>query len=144
MFFKKLFHHKYDEPKTQSKNNRIVDYFCVISSVEIGDMPEPPFSQGKYGAEEEYKKLLDTMQPLFAEYKENGKIDTTYPIQGSQADFDMYNLKHKCVSLFIDSPINTIKTKDNHYVVASDGRHRMYAAKKYGFSILIHVAEEEL
>lgn len=39
--------------------------------------------------------------------------------------------------------INAGKNVSGKYYVASNGRHRMYIAKKYGLKLIIHVAQED-
>jgi len=128
----------------RSCKTKRVDYLTVISGNSIAEMDIPPFGEGKWESEKRYKMLMEEMQPMFEEFKKKGLLDTTYPLNGSVEEISLYNLRQKCVDLFISDSITTIKTKSNEYKVASNGRHRMFVAKKYGFDILIHVNEEEI
>lgn len=143
MFFN-LFKKKQAISQTSTPNTKSVDYLIVINGNEIAEMDEPPFNIGKWSDEEKYKSLLIEMQPLFDEYRQKGSLDSPYPINGTDDEISIYKKKQKCISLFISSYIQTVKTKDQKYKVASDGRHRMYVAKKYSLDILVHVAAEEI
>ena len=139
-----LFKKKQAIPQTSTQNTKSVDYLIVIKADEIAEMDEPPFNIGKWGDEKKYKSLLIEMQPLFDEYRRNGTLDSPFPINGTNEEISIYKQKQKCISLFISSYIQTVKTKDQKYKIASDGRHRMYVAKKYSLDILVHVAAEEI
>ena len=131
-------------PQASTCNTKSADYLIVIKGDEIAEMDEPSFNLGKWGDEQMYKSLLIEMQPLFDEYRKSGSLDSPFPINGTDDDIMFYNQKQKCISLFISSYIQTVKTKDQKYKVTSDGRHRMYVAKKYSLDILVHVAAEEI
>lgn len=88
------------------------------------------------------------MQPLIEEYERTGEIHTIefkslddVTLLGEEKRF-LDQFRHS----FLDcgSHINTVKKLDGTYIVASNGRHRMYVARKYGLKLLVHVAGEEL
>ena len=143
MFFD-LFKKKKEVPQAPTYDTKSVDYLIVINGNEIAEMDEPPFDEGKWGKEEMYKSLLIEMQPLFEEYRRTGTLESAYPLNGTKEDIALYNQKQKCISLFVSSYIQTVKTKDQKYKVASDGRHRLFVAKKYSLDILVHVTAEEI
>ena len=51
------------------------DYDIVINANEIAELKVPPFC-GKYSFEDEYREYLEKVQPLFSEYKNDGRIHT--------------------------------------------------------------------
>ncbi len=139
----------------KSKSNNIksydiisVDYMKVIDSDEIGFIDTPPFEQSHYGSEIEYKQYLENVQPLIEEYE---KIGTIHPLRYDSFEDIKRNLKEQqklnnFESSFLDCGnwINAVKTLDSKYIVGSNGRHRMYVAKKYGFKLIIHVCQEQI
>lgn len=124
----------------------LVDYFKVISPEEIQEMDEPPFNEGQWSSEEEYKEFMERMQPLFDEYDCNGKIHTVEfkTIEDITRYRDEWRRLNNFNAQFLQSGqyINVVKNPDGTYKVASNGRHRLYVAKKYGLRVLVHVAEE--
>lgn len=140
MFFKK-------KNKAQ-KQIRDVDYFVVIEPKEIKSLKKPPFEQGAYGSESDYRRYLEEVQPLFDEYESTGNIHTI-----SYASMDEISEKRD-EKRFLDNfrvsfldcsqYVNVGRTLDGRYTVVSNGRHRMYVAKKYNLRLLVHVTQEEV
>ena len=139
MFFS-FFKKKNTNPVSSIYKCNKVHYLTVIKGYEIAEIDSSLFDLEKRSGEESYKALLVSMQPIFKEFQKNGFLDTT---SGSDEEI---KLKQDCISKFIDENgpyINVIKKK-NIYYVATNGRHRMYVARKYNLDILVHVLEEEI
>lgn len=125
-----------------------VNYMKVINSDEIGFVEPPPFGQSHYGSEIEYKQYLESVQSLIEEYENTGAIHSlkynsfedmkkNFKTQQKINDF-------KNSFLFCGNWINAEKTLNSKYIVCSNGRHRMYVAKKYGLKLIIHVCQEKI
>lgn len=125
-----------------------VDYMKVITAYEISPMKEPPFALADWASEEEYRAYLEDVQPLIKEYETQGKIhDLVYE---TFEDIDRNrNEQHKINQFkwsFLNSAewINVEKTMEGTYKVVTNGRHRMYVAKKYFLNLIVHVTQEEV
>lgn len=126
---------------------KTTDYYKVIRPDEIAELPAPPFNQSQYGSEADYVSYLRLVQPLIEEYERTGEIHTIE--FKSLDDVAQYSEEKRFLDQFrysfldCGSHINTVKKLDGTYIVASNGRHRMYVARKYGLKLLVHVSDEE-
>lgn len=116
--------------------------YIVISGNEIVDLETPMFD-GKYAKEEEYKKLLEEMQPLFNEFDCTGsvsepKYEDMEKIVSKRNEQRLYdNFFRTFINLA--NRIEVEKTADDLYKPVYDGYHRLYVAKKYGLKILVYL-----
>lgn len=123
------------------------DYMLVIKPDEIAEMDAPMFGKSHYGKELEYKTYLECIQPLVEEYERTGRIHTLE--YNSFADIKKNQEERKILDNFNYSFLNCANWVDvekrisGKYRVCSNGRHRMYVAKKYGLKLLVHVTQEE-
>ena len=149
MSFFNIFKLKIDSKAYRKKAYEIVstDYIKVINSIEIGSIDSPPFEQSHYNSEQEYKQYLESIQPLIDEYEKTGNIHSIE--YDPKADIEQFIKEQQRLqnfkSSFLDCAnwINAEKTTDSKYIVCTNGRHRMYVAKKYGFRLIIHVCQEQ-
>ena len=97
--------------------------YIVISASEIADIEIDDFGINGRHSEYDYKELLEKYQYIF----------NTFDSDKSYADMDEF------YSLFLDSggAITVCKGKNGLYEYASNGRHRLYVAKKYNLSVLV-------
>jgi hypothetical protein len=145
----KIFHKKNKVNELPVKENRRIvttDYLQVIEASEIVEMEAPPFNQAQWKDESDYKSYLESVQPLIEEYERTGSIhnleyNSFNDIERNRDE--QHNLKHFRDS-FMDAGqwISVEKSIDGKYRVVSNGRHRMYVAKKYGLKLLVHVSQE--
>ena len=126
---------------------RSVDYYCVIEPSAIREMKAPEFNMSQWSSEEEYRAYLESVQPLIGEYASTGTIRTieykTMEDVAKNRDEAMCLDNFKASFLDFGSHINVRKCLDGTYEVTSNGRHRMYVARKYGLRLLVHVSDEE-
>lgn len=125
-----------------------VDYIKVINPDEIGFVEPPPFDQSHYGSEIEYKRYLESVQPLIEEYESTGSIhhlkyDSLECVKKNLNEQQKLN-DFKSSFLSCGNWINTEKTLNSKFIVCTNGRHRMYVAKKYGLRLIIHVCQEQI
>jgi hypothetical protein len=133
-------------PAKDSKKVVTTDYLKVIDSSEIAEIEAPPFSKAQWGSEEDYKVYLAGVQPLILEYEKNGKLhsleyNSVADIEKNREEADVLH-KFRCSFLDVGCWINVEKSLAGEYRVVSNGRHRMYVARKYGFKLIVHVAQE--
>ena len=139
--------HKLDE-HLDNDNTVLVnaDYLQVIEASEIAEMEAPPFNQAQWIDELDYKSYLESVQPLIEEYEQTGSIHNleynSFNDIESNRD-EQHNLQHFRDSFMdVGQWISVEKSIDGKYRVISNGRHRMYVAKKYGLKLLVHVSQE--
>ena len=147
-FFSALFKKKTAEQVIKEHEVVTVDYLKVITPSEIGDVEIPPFKQSHYGSEDEYRQYLESVQELIDEYENTGTIhslsyDSFEDVSKNYEEQQRIN-KFKSFFLSCGNWINAEKTLDSKYIVCSNGRHRMYIAKKYGLKLIIHVCQEQI
>lgn len=127
---------------------RTTDYYTVISPDEIQALRQPPFEQGAYLSELDYKNYLEKVQFLFDEYETTGSIHEIHfdSIEDVAKKREEKRFLDNFRAAFLDCGrhINVGRTLDGTYKVVSNGRHRMYVAKKYNLRLLVHVAQEEV
>ncbi|MCR5105465.1 MAG: hypothetical protein K6B68_13610 [Eubacterium sp.] len=110
----------------------------IILPEEMPDTGIPPFG-GRYHYEDEYREYLEKSQPLFDEFERTGKIAEVEALKGrpmvgltSEEEwllcFEHVMMRADCV---------TVEEQDGRYIISSNGRHRMYVAKKYGLKLLV-------
>lgn len=126
---------------------RSVDYYRVIEPSAIREMKAPEFNMSQWSSEEEYRAYLESVQPLIDEYASTGTIHTieyqTMEDVAKYRDEAMFLNNFKASFLNFGSHVNVRKCLDGTYEVSSNGRHRMYVARKYGLKLLVHVSDEE-
>lgn len=100
--------------------------YRVIRPDQIAPLPDPGFPWGFNRTEEDFRVFLEHCQTWFANYPNN-------PPEKSYVDGA--NLSY----VFEDSDrdITVYQDGNGQYVVHSNGRHRMYVARKYGLSLLV-------
>lgn len=114
------------------------DYYTIIYPDEIMPMDEPEFSVSHWYSELEYKQFLEQMQPLMEWYEAS-----CFSFTDCVHDDD-----EKMTSLFENSfvdvghRIDVEKIPSGKYRVVSNGRHRMYVAKKYKLKLLVYVVQK--
>jgi len=122
------------------------DYYIVINANEIAELEVPPFC-GKYSSEDEYREYLEKVQPLFSEYQNDGRIHTINfeTLDDIEHNYNELLFLNNFNSSFLSwsNHINVRKDINGLYHVTTNGRHRMYVARKYGLYLLVHVSEEE-
>ncbi len=108
--------------------------FIVLDPEEIPEIEKPPFGNGRYRKEEEYLDYLLEGQIYFEEYAETGRIAQIEKLIGkpnaglSEQNEWLLNFEHN----FLGPDCITVEIQDGTYVLSSNGRHRMYVAKRNG------------
>ena len=99
--------------------------YVVISGDQIAPLPNPGFPAGGY-TEEDFRALLEGCQDWFQDYPNGG----TAEVNGA-------NLS--CVFEGVAQAITVHRAANGQYTMATNGRHRLYVARKYGLSLLVCV-----
>ena len=146
MFLRKLFYKNKENANISTTMKVATDYMKVINAAEIDEMRMPAFNQSHWGSEEDYKLYLESVQSLIEEYEQTGAIHTLEynsldDIEKNREEQHKLN-QFNSSFLSVGHYINVEKTLTGKYKVVSNGRHRMYVAKKFGFKLLVHVAQE--
>lgn len=103
------------------------DYeYRVIHSNEIASMKNPGFPW-KGNREEDFVDFMEQSQKYFREWEVNK----------SSSSYKVGNVDFAYVYLDIGHCVCVGKNKKGKYEIASEGRHRLYVAKKYKFDILV-------
>lgn len=102
--------------------------YIIIQPSEIGRLEKPEFGTGRRGTELEYKKLIEDSQEFFQRYIENPTTDSFYIEEKKDAAY-----------IFVDiaNAITVGKNEYGQYEMDSNGRHRLYVAKKYKLPLLV-------
>ena len=101
--------------------------FLVISADKIAPFKRPEFPN-KGRTEEDYRRFLEACQDWFADYP--ACIEKNVWIGESDLNY---------IFTHWDQLITVEEGTDGKYYVDSNGRHRLYVARKYGLSILVCV-----
>lgn len=113
--------------------------YRVLTPVELPNIDRPPFNNGRYRSEEDYFEYLKKGQPYFEEFERTGQIAEIAALIGrplaglSEHDEWMLDFEHN----FLGPDCVTVEEQDGKYVLSSNGRHRMYVAKKNGLKLLV-------
>lgn len=137
--------------KCFKRNNRKIlvftDYLQVIEASEIAKMKAPPFNISHWKDKSDFKGYLESIQYLIEEYKTTGSIhDLDY---NSFEDIEQLRKEKSILENFkycfmgVGERIDVERSFiDGKYRVLSNGRHRMYVAKKYNLKLLVYVSQE--
>lgn len=106
--------------------------YRVIHGSEIAAMKNPGFPW-KRNSEENFKTFLEKSQEYFRIWKQEGKT-TSYKL----GDADL-----ACVYLDCGYCVCVQQNIDGTYQFVTNGRHRLYVAKKYNLDILVCVYQYE-
>jgi|SRR3712207_3845552 len=106
-----------------------VVYWFDISSYQL-DYKRLAFNSGTYDSEEEYKKHLERMQPLIDEYQENGFINDEISKDLREEFYNSFFYRANCVFANFEN---------GKYRFCTNGRHRLYVARKYKFKIICFI-----
>lgn len=105
------------------------DYeYRIIHSNEISFMRNPGFPW-KGNSEKDFVNFMKQSQQYFKEWEQTK----------SNASYKVGNVDFAYVYLDIGRCVCVERKKNGKYIVASEGRHRLYVAKKYKFDILVCV-----
>lgn len=115
--------------------------YIVIKPEQIAPIEEPPFG-GRYLEEEEYVDYLRKVQPLIEEWESTGTIhdvvlNSIKDVHEKREEIVFLN-NFKAAFLNVGKHIDVRLNSDALYDVASNGRHRMFIAKKYGFKLIVY------
>ena len=131
-------------------------YFTLIMPDQIRRMKRPEFGSHGRLTIREYRKELQRFQPWFEEYSRFGTIrefadldkhkdrflDPDPEVRRVESMKWMRRDHFECC--FLEKAcITVMKHKDGTYSVLTNGRHRLYAAKRFRLPVLVCVAEEE-
>jgi hypothetical protein len=145
----RFFHKKHRVEELPAKKSRRVvttDYLQVIEASEIAELEAPPFNQAQWKDESDYKAYLESVQPLIEEFERTGSIHTLE--YNSLDDIERNREEQHTLDVFrysfmdVGQWIGVEKSIEGLYRVVSNGRHRMYVARKYGLKLLVHVSQE--
>ena len=149
-----LFGKKAVEDEKQGQHHMVIekfekaDYYKVITADEIMELEEPPFDVSHYGKEDEYKSHLESVQLLVNEYEKNGDIHTleynSYEDIERNRDEKMLLDNFRNSYLHDSERIEVKKLLNGKYRFCTNGRHRLYVAKKYDLKLIVHVREEQI
>lgn len=114
------------------------DEYITINPEEIAELDKPPFPY-KGLEESDYIDFLSKTEFLVDYYKNNQDLP---PAENDE----MQHLINSFYSSFLNVRfhINVNRMIDGSYKVASNGRHRMYIARKHGYKLLVHLGGEEI
>lgn len=126
---------------------RQTDYFIVIMPDEIEDIEPPEFGQHGKLPEEGYVEMLKRAQPLIEEYKKNHYIQPL--VFNSFSDIEEKRDEKVFRDNFDDGFFGVCriwaeKTSSGKYRIITNGKHRAFIAKKYGFNLIVNVVNEAI
>lgn len=102
------------------------DYpYVVISAEQIAPLPNPGFPAGGR-SEEDFRGFLAKCQEWFLAYPHGG----TDWVDGADLSY---------VYMDVAQAITVRRAANGQYTMATNGRHRLYVARKYGLSLLVCV-----
>lgn len=107
--------------------------YRLINPTEIDDIDKPEFGKYNRRTELEYKQLLEDSQEYFCKYVENPNNNSFWIYKHVNAAYLYIDIGHA---------ITVCKKENGKYIVASNGRHRLYVAKKYELPVLVCVFDE--
>lgn len=136
-----------------------VDYFKVIDTAEIAEVNpnDIVFGDKRRLTEEGYKLEVEKMQPWIDQYQKYGNIEAFEKFYYESLilkdrDYERFfceeihnakrSFSHFKCDYFTNNRIEARKTINGQYEVTTNGKHRMYVAKKYGLRLIVHVSEE--
>lgn len=102
--------------------------YRVIRPDQIAPIPDPGFPWSFDRTEEDFRVFLEKCQSWFADYPNNSPEKTF--MDGTNLSYVFEDVAHA---------ITVHQDGNGKYVVDSNGRHRMYVARKYGLSLLVCV-----
>lgn len=102
--------------------------YIVIQSWEIAKIEKPEFGEFGRETEERYRELVKNSQEYFKWYVRT-KSDAPYYL----------NERTDCAYLYLDiaHAITVSQMRNAKYGICSNGRHRLYVAKKYRMPLLV-------
>lgn len=101
--------------------------YKIIQPSEVAEISRPEFDTRGRRSEEEYRQLLEDSQEYFKLYVANPNNKQYYIYEDCDA-----------ATVYIHNAV-TVKKINGKYVMASNGRHRLYVAKKYNLPLLVCV-----
>lgn len=107
--------------------------YKVIDGGQIANIDVPKGFWEK-ASEEQYKQFVENSQDFFSKY-ENGDSCDDYTIGENTDALYVYEHVGNCIC---------VKEINGLYYVTSNGRHRLFVARKYNLKILVYVEEKPL
>ena len=104
--------------------------YRVINPTEIEHIDKPEFGKYNRRTEKEYKQLLVDSQEYFCRYIKNPSNNSYWIYEDVDAAYLYIDIEHA---------ITVFKSKNGKYIMASNGRHRLYVAKKNKLPVLVCV-----
>lgn len=146
-FLRKLFSEKIDKNPIIETSIPVKKY-RVINGSDVEDMEEPEFSIAHWVSEDIYRKDLEESKVYLEEFKNTGTIKK-YPYESLDDIPKYYDLNQKIRRFednYMDSGnhVSVIETPEGKYRSCTNGRHRLYVAKKYNLDIMVYVESKEL